>query len=194
MIVVAFIAGCIAEGSEVFIANEGSSSTCPPAVGARLRLVWRQTLFFAHNLIVYAVMLFVFPQDLKWTALAAIPAFALLALNGAWVSLGVGDHHHAVPRHPADHAERRAADVLPDPDRLDLRRPGQLRQPRHRVAGPAGGVQTRSCTSARSSRRPLLGQDQLLRHWVVSSPSRWSAGPSRCWSCVRYRSRVAYWV
>ena len=54
------------------------------------RLIWRQTLFFLHNLIVYVVMLLVFPQSLTLASLTAVPAFLLLMLNGAWVALFVG--------------------------------------------------------------------------------------------------------
>ena len=54
------------------------------------RLVWRQVLFFVHNLAVYAVMLIIFPQSLSWASLTAIPAFVLLVLNGAWVALAAG--------------------------------------------------------------------------------------------------------
>ena len=66
-IVWAFISGCILEGSDVFIANEGLIKHLPAPLSVHVyRLVWRQILFFAHNLIVYVVMLFVFPQHLDW--------------------------------------------------------------------------------------------------------------------------------
>src|ERR687886_1433687 len=90
-IVWAFISGCIGEGAEVFIANEGLIKHLPAPLSVHVfRLVWRQTLLFAHNLIVYVVMLVIFPQPLKWTDLAAIPAFLLLAANGTWVAFLFG--------------------------------------------------------------------------------------------------------
>ncbi len=43
-----FIQGCILEGSEVFIANEGLIKFLPAPLSLHVyRLVWRQTLFFA---------------------------------------------------------------------------------------------------------------------------------------------------
>ena len=61
-IVWAFISGCISEGSDVFIANEGLIRQLPAPLSVHVyRLVWRQILFFAHNLIVYAVMFLFFP-------------------------------------------------------------------------------------------------------------------------------------
>ena len=86
-----FISGCISEGSDVFVANEGLIKHLPSPISVHVyRLVWRQTLFFLHNLVVYVVMLLVFPQPLNWTFLLVIPALALLALNGAWAALLFG--------------------------------------------------------------------------------------------------------
>ena len=57
-IVWGFISGCITEGAEVFIANEGLIKHLPAPLSVHVyRLVWRQTLFFLHNLVVYVVML-----------------------------------------------------------------------------------------------------------------------------------------
>src|SRR5215218_7803076 len=90
-IVWGFISGCIGEGSDVFIANEGLIKQLPAPLSVHVyRLIWRQILFFAHNMIVYAVMLVVFPQPLNWASLTAIPAFLLLAVNGTWVALLLG--------------------------------------------------------------------------------------------------------
>ena len=51
-----FINGCILEGSEVFIANEGLIRFLPAPLTLHVyRLVWRQTLFFLHNLVVWAL-------------------------------------------------------------------------------------------------------------------------------------------
>src|SRR3954453_18443127 len=66
-----FISGCIIEGAEVFIPNVGLIPPLPAPLSVHVyRLVWRQVLFFLHNLVVYAVMLIVFPQHLRWTDLA----------------------------------------------------------------------------------------------------------------------------
>src|SRR3712207_5596665 len=91
MIVWGFISGCISEGSEVFVTNSGLITHLPAPISIHVyRLVWRQTLFFAHNMIVYAVMLVFFPQPLRWTDLSAFLAFGLLVVNGMWVALLIG--------------------------------------------------------------------------------------------------------
>jgi ABC-2 type transport system permease protein len=108
-----FISGCLTEGMETFIANEGLIKHLPaPLTVYVLRSVWRQTLMFAHNLIVYVAILLIFIKSLSgqyaltttgecndlaichpglgWTLLTAIPAFALLAINAGWVTLFLG--------------------------------------------------------------------------------------------------------
>src|SRR3954467_15596176 len=90
-IVWGFMSGCILEGADVFIANEGLIKHLPSPLSVHVyRLVWRQTLLFGHNMIVYLLMLIVFPRPLPWSSLMAFPAFALLAINGAWIALLCG--------------------------------------------------------------------------------------------------------
>ncbi|WP_246257961.1 ABC transporter permease [Amycolatopsis anabasis] len=103
-----FMLGCITEGTETFIANEGLIKHLPAPLSVYvLRTVWRQMIMFAHNLVIYFIMLAVFwggitksgyviteggvPQPgLNWSALLAIPGFALIALNAGWVVLLFG--------------------------------------------------------------------------------------------------------
>ena len=117
-----FINGCILEGSEVFIANEGLIRFLPAPLTLHVyRLVWRQTLFFAHNLVIWALLMIIFQQPVHWSSLLAIPAFV-----GAGAERGVdrragGHRRHPFPGHPADHREPHAAAVLHDADRVVLR-------------------------------------------------------------------------
>jgi ABC-2 type transport system permease protein len=104
-----FILGCVVEGTETFIRNEGLIKHLPaPLTVYALRTVWRLTLMMLHNLLVYAVLVVIFFKDLTaaggytlqangvhhpgldWSALLAIPAFVLIALNGVWVTLLFG--------------------------------------------------------------------------------------------------------
>lgn len=90
-IVWAFIQGCINEGTEVFISNEGLIKHLPAPISVHIyRLIWRQSLFFVHNLAVYGLMLLFFDVPLSWASLLAVPAFAVLVLNGTWAALLVG--------------------------------------------------------------------------------------------------------
>lgn len=93
LIIWGLIQGCIIEGSEVFITNEGLIKQLPSALSVHVyRLVWRQFLLLMHNMIIYVIMIAVFwaSHDLSWASLTAIPALALLVINGVWVSILFG--------------------------------------------------------------------------------------------------------
>ena len=86
-----FISGCIKDGSDIFIDNEGLIKQLPSALSVHVyRLVWRQALFLAHNLVIWVILMLIFPRDLGWEVLMAIPAMAVLILNGVWVTMFFG--------------------------------------------------------------------------------------------------------
>ncbi|MGW6443542.1 galactan export ABC transporter permease subunit Wzm/RfbD [Lentzea sp. NPDC055074] len=102
-----FILGCVVEGTDVFIVNEGLIKHLPAPITIHvMRMVWRQVLFLMHNLVVYVVVLLIFfssldhpyqmtpngPMNpgLSWTMLLAIPGLALLTVNAVWVALLFG--------------------------------------------------------------------------------------------------------
>jgi ABC-2 type transport system permease protein len=191
-IVWAFISGCISEGSDVFIANEGLIKQLPAPLSVHIyRLTWRQILFFAHNLIVYAIMLVVFPQDLNWASLMALPAFAMLAVNGAWVALLLGI------------ITTRFRDLAPIIQSLvqllffltpivwiydDLLKNAA-------VAERARLVEFNPLLHfIEIIRQPMLGQEQHLRHWIVVLVITVIGWALTMVALRRYRSRVAYWV
>ncbi|MGY1639425.1 ABC transporter permease [Geodermatophilus sp. SYSU D00742] len=193
-IVWGFVSGCINEGSEVFIANEGLIKHLPSPISVHVyRLVWRQVLFFAHNLIVYAVMLIVFPQPLKWTALAAIPAFALLVANGLWVALLAGI------------VSTRFRDLTPITQSIvqlmffltpivwiydDL-----LNSPNPAIAERARIAEFNPFLHfIEIVRAPMLGADQQVRHWVIVLAITVVGWVLALVVMRRYRARVAYWV
>ncbi|WP_186365987.1 galactan export ABC transporter permease subunit Wzm/RfbD [Corynebacterium sanguinis] len=86
-----FIAGCIKDGSDIFIENEGLIKQLPSALSVHVyRLVWRQLLFLAHNMVIWVLLVVVFDIPLSWNTLLAIPALALLVINGVWVTMLFG--------------------------------------------------------------------------------------------------------
>ncbi|WP_199746218.1 MULTISPECIES: ABC transporter permease [unclassified Amycolatopsis] len=106
-----FISGCLSEGMETFISNEGLIKQLPAPLSVYvLRTVWRQTLMLAHNLIVYVIVVAIFFTSLDqpyamsgacvngalchpglgWYSLSAIPGILVLALNAGWVTLLLG--------------------------------------------------------------------------------------------------------
>lgn len=86
-----FIAGCIKDGSDIFIENEGLIKQLPSALSVHVyRLVWRQLLFLAHNMVIWVLLVVVFDIPLSWNTLLTIPALALLVINGVWVTMLFG--------------------------------------------------------------------------------------------------------
>jgi ABC-2 type transport system permease protein len=191
-IVWAFISGCISEGSEVFITNEGLIKQLPAPLSVHIyRLVWRQVLFFAHNMIVYAIMFVIFPQPLGWASLTVFPALVLLAVNGAWVALLLG----IVTTRFRDMAPITQSlvqlfffltpivwiyqDLLDNPAVADRARLVEFNPLLHFIE---------------IVRQPLLGEEQHLRHWIVVLVIT-VVGWALTFAALRlYRSRVAYWV
>ena len=86
-----FISGCIKEGAEVFISNEGLIKQLPSALSVHVyRLVWRQFLFLLHNLVIWVALMAIFPRPLGWDLLLSVLGLALLLVNGVWVAMLFG--------------------------------------------------------------------------------------------------------
>ena len=81
----------ILEGAEVFVANEGLIKQLPTPLSVHVyRLVWRQMILFAHNIVIYVVIAIVYPKPWSWADLSVIPALGLIVLNCVSVSLCFG--------------------------------------------------------------------------------------------------------
>ena len=189
-----FIAGCIGEGSEVFVSNEGLIKHLPSPISVHVyRLVWRQTLLFLHNLVVYVIMLLVFPQPLSWADLAAIPAFLLLMVNGAWVAMAFGI------------VTTRFRDLTPITQSIvqlmffmtpivwfysDLQNSAN-----HAISQRARLAELNPFFHfLEILRRPMLGEPQVLRYWVVVLCITVVGWVGTLVIMRKYRSRVSYWV
>ena len=157
-----FVSGCILEGSEVFIANEGLIRFLPAPLSLHVyRLVWRQTLFFLHNLVIWLLLVIIFPQPLSWTLLLAAPGVRAAGAQRRVDRAARRHHRHPLPRHPADHREPDAAAVLHDADRLVLR--AAEVEPARRPIVELNPVMH----FVEILRQPLLGQPIVWRHWAV---------------------------
>ena len=85
------INAAILEGADVFVANEGLIKQLPTPLSVHVyRLVWRQMILFAHNIVIFVVIAIIFPKPWSWADLTVIPALGLIVLNCVWVSLCFG--------------------------------------------------------------------------------------------------------
>lgn len=188
------ISASILEGSEVFIANEGLIKQLPSALSVHVyRLVWRQLLFFAHNMVIYLVMLAAFGvwRHLGVASLMAIPAIVLIFLNSMWVSIVFGIF------------STRYRDIAPILGSTTLMlfvltpvmwttKTLQLQMGNGDRAKLAELVPTFHYLEI--VRAPLLGEPQEPRHWVVVGVITLVGWIVAILAMKQFRSRVPYWV
>ena len=194
LIIWGFISGCIGEGSNVFIDNVGLITHLPAPLSVHVyRLVWRQTLFFLHNLVVYVLMLIVIPQHLHWSDLSAIPAFALLVINGLWVTFLFGIFTTRF---------RDLAPIIASVVQLAFFLTPIVWIYQDFLNSPNPHIRQRAHLAELNPflhflemlRRPMLGQPQVLRYWLVVLAITVVGWGFTLVAMRRYRSRVSYWV
>ncbi|WP_137875975.1 ABC transporter permease [Rhodococcus sp. Q] len=195
LIVWNLINASIIEGSEVFIANEGLIKQLPSALSVHIyRLVWRQLLFFAHNLVIYMIMVVAFGvwRDLSWASLAAIPAIALLVLNALWVSIVFGIF------------ATRYRDIAPILSSLTLLLfvLTPIMWTTQSLVAQGGAVADRARIAELNPlfhyleivRAPMIGQPQELYHWYIVLGITVVGWALAILALRKYRARVPYWV
>ncbi len=187
-----FIEGCVLEGSEVFIANEGLIRFLPAPLSLHVyRLVWRQTLFFVHNLVVWGIIIAIYQPPLGWTVLLALPAFVVLILNGFWISILSGIVATRFRDIPPIIASITRLLFFMTPIIWSY----EILKDNPAVAGRARLVELNPVLPfGEILRQPLIGHEVVWRHWYVAGAIT-AVGWLAALVCLRnYRSRVAYWV
>lgn len=207
-----FVLGCLTEGTDTFISNEGLIKHLPaPVTVYALRTVWRQTLLFAHNMLVYFVVVAIFwgplneagytlteggiPQPgISWAILLAIPAFLLLAINGGWVVLLFGiiaTRYRDIP--PVINSLTQLlffmTPIVWSTDILVARFPGQ-------DLGWKGLVAELNPLYhyIQILRAPLIGNEQSWHHWAVVGGFTVVGWALALLAMRNYRARISYWV
>ena len=181
----------ILEGADVFIANEGLIKQLPTPLSVHVyRLVWRQVILFAHNIVIYVVIAIIFPKTWSWADFSVIPAFGLIVLNCVWVSICFGI------------LATRYRDIGPLLGSLVqllffmtpiIWNDNTLRQ---QGAGPwAKIIELNPLLHYLDIlRAPLLGAPQELRHWMVVVILTVLGWLFAALAMRQYRARVPYWV
>ena len=84
----AFITGTINEGCTAFIEAEGIIKQLPiPLFVHILRVLWRNLLILAHNILILPLVLLIMGKGVGLEALLAIPGLLLVVLCLSWASL-----------------------------------------------------------------------------------------------------------
>lgn len=80
------ISGSITSAATVFAVNASVIKNIrTPSLRISLQLLFQQIVNFAHNLLVVAMIMLIYPQTLSLTALLALPAIILVWINLLWV-------------------------------------------------------------------------------------------------------------
>jgi ABC-2 type transport system permease protein len=191
LIVWGLISASILEGAEVFVANEGLIKQLPTPLSVHVyRMVWRQALLFAHNIVIYVIIAIIYPKPWSWADLSVIPALALIMLNCVWASLVFGI------------IGTRFRDIAPLLNSVvqllffmtpiiwnaqTLAQQGSSRWGKIVELNPL-------LHYLDIVRAPLLGAPQELRHWVVVIVLTVIGWILAAFAMRQYRSRVPYWV
>lgn len=83
-----FISNVIIEGCNGFIVAENIIKQLPiPLFVHILRMVWRNILILAHNIVIFPLVMLSIGKPLGLVALLSIPGFILATINLTWVAL-----------------------------------------------------------------------------------------------------------
>jgi ABC-type polysaccharide/polyol phosphate export permease len=86
-----FIASCITEAPSIFLRNSHFIKNMRlPFFIFPLNLLLRNTINFAHNLIVIIIVLLFYPPEFSFLQIYIIPGFILVIVNLAWLILLIG--------------------------------------------------------------------------------------------------------
>lgn len=185
------INAAILEGSEVFIANEGLIKQLPTPLSVHVyRLVWRQMILFAHNIVIFVIIAAIFPKPWSWADLSVLPALFLVMLNCVWVSFCFGI------------LATRYRDIAP--------LLGSLVQLLFFMTPIIWNADTLTQQGAGKwwriielnpllhyldiVRAPLLGAHQEPRHWIVVLTLTVLGWCAAALALRQFRARVPYWV
>lgn len=91
LVVWAFLSALVNDSCNAFIHAESmiKQVKLPFSIHV-LRLVWKNVIMFAHNLLVVLAVLVFVPQDWGWNLLALPVALLLIALNAWWIGIFLG--------------------------------------------------------------------------------------------------------
>lgn len=197
LIIWQFISGCINEGAQVFIRNEGLIKHLPSPLNVHVfRLVWRQVLFFGHNVLVWAALMLIFPPQAPrafgWSSLTAFPALLVIVLNGTWVAILIGIFATRYRDIPPVTGSIVTLMFFMTPIVWDYE---MLKQQGGAVAERAQLAELNPFLHyVEILRRPMIGESFELRHWVVALAITVVGWAMALIVLRNYRARVSYWV
>lgn len=181
-----FISALITEGCQTFIAAEGfvKQTSLPLSVHA-MRVVWRNTLIFAHNCLILAAVSLYFSPPWDWGLISSLAGALLIALNGFWASVLLGllsTRFRDIPQIIASLVQLLffLTPVFWRPDMIE----------RHQWVSDWNPM----FHFIEIVRAPLLGHALPGHSWLIAATVTIAGWMVMLGFFARYRARIAYWL
>ena len=183
-----FMSTVIAEGSVGFINSEAIVKQLPiPLFVHMMRMVWRNLLILAHNIVIFPLVLIAVWKPLTLVAFMAVPGLLLTVLNLTWIALALGilcARYRDLPQivNSVLQVVFYLTPIMWMPKLLPARAGAYLLD-----ANPFYHM-------IEIIRAPLLGQYASLTNWTVSLALAVFGWIFAIVFFSRYRNRIAYWL
>ena len=186
MVVFGLISSLATDGSTVFITSGPIILQVKAPLSIYLyQMIWRNILIFAHNIMIFVLIVVFVKSNLGWNSLLSVVGLALVVSNGFWVALIVGG------------LSARFRDVPPIVGSII-----QMAFVLTPVFWTPGAVPNRDLFIQLNPfyylldivRMPLLGETPPMSMWLVVIGFNCVGAFVGIMFFARYRSRIAYWV
>ena len=187
VVVWTLVSSLITEGCNTFISAERAIKQLPVPISVHVfRMVWRNVIVFAHNVMIVIVLIFLFNIPVGAATLMAIPGLILIMLSGVGFGLTLGvlsARFRDIPLIISNFVQLIffTTPILWRADRLPPNRDWIARfNPFHYLIEVV--------------RQPLLGQTLPAAAWLVTLAIALLALAVGIAFFTRYRVRIAYWL
>jgi lipopolysaccharide transport system permease protein len=181
-----FITHVLQDGCQIYISMAGFIRQIHVPMSVYLfQMMWRNLVIFAHNFVICLIVLPLCGVGPTWNTWLALPGFALLVINCAWIALALGvlsARYRDVPQIMLNllYLLFFLTPVIWSSDRLTGYEQLVQLNPLHHLLELV--------------RAPLLGQIPSLWNWLVGAGLALAGGLITSLTFGRYRNQIAYWV
>lgn len=188
IIIWGFISTVITEGCGGFITADAVIKQLPiPLTVHILRLVWRNLIVLAHNIVIFPLVLLAVQKPLTWMVFVAIPGMLLLVLNLVWIAVMLATicaRYRDIPQIVASALQVifYLTPIVWMPELMEQRTHLYILK-----ANPFYHLME-------IVRAPLLGQAPSMENWAVSIGLCVVGWAITLVLFGRYRRRIAYWL
>jgi ABC-2 type transport system permease protein/lipopolysaccharide transport system permease protein len=186
IIVFSLISTIVTEGTDVFISSARIIlQTRVPFSVYVYRMIWRNLLFFAHNFVIYCLLVLFGLISIGPQALLALVGLSFIAFNGVWIGLVLG---------PLSARFRDVPPIMTSLMQLTFFLTPVFWRPEQMQGRQVFVILNPFFYMVDMVRMPLLGQMPPPHLWYVSIAMSGIGAIVGILFFARYRRRIAYWV